>query len=60
MHDLLKILACPACKGELSWTQTKAHLLCQQCRIKFPIREGIPVLLLDEAEQFEDGNEVAE
>lgn len=56
MQDLLDIVACPACKGRLSWSPNKSHLLCRQCQVMFPVREGIPVLLLDEAEPFEPAN----
>ena len=47
--DLLKILACPACKAPL--IEMDNELLCQQtkCNLVFPIREGIPVLLIEEA-----------
>lgn len=49
-HDLLNILACPACKGKLTLLDDDKGLLCSPCSLKFPIREGIPVMLLDEAE----------
>jgi len=47
--DLLKILACPACKAALA--EINGELVCQQakCGLIFPVREGIPVLLTDEA-----------
>lgn len=50
-QDLLEILACPACK-------TPVHLegdriVCDTCGRRYPIREGIPVMLIDEAEQGE-------
>jgi len=47
--DLLKILACPVCKAPL--VENAAELICQQakCGLAFPIREGIPVLLAEEA-----------
>ena len=49
--DLLKILACPACKGELSLEGER--LICQNssCGLRYPIREGIPVMLVSEAEK---------
>jgi len=49
-HDLLNILACPACKGKLKLLDADKGLICNPCSLKFPIREGIPVMLLDEAE----------
>lgn len=54
LQDLLDILACPACKGELTLLEDKGGLLCPACGLKFPIREDIPVMLLDEAERVAD------
>ena len=50
-HDFLNILACPACKGELQVDDNAQKLLCRPCGLVFPVREGIPVLLIDEAEK---------
>lgn len=50
-HDFLNILACPACKGELSEDNGAQRLFCQACRLEFPVREGIPVMLVDETEK---------
>ena len=50
--ELLKILACPRCRGEVSITDDGAGLLCAACRLRYPIRDGIPVLLADEAEHL--------
>jgi len=47
--DLLEILACPACQGGFSEHEDK--LVCQSCGRKYPVKDGIPVLLVDEAEQ---------
>ncbi len=47
--ELLKILACPACQGDLLEQDEK--LVCQSCARRYPIKEGIPVLLVDEAEK---------
>ena len=43
--DLFDILACPLCKADLEYTKGKKGLLCSKCGEKYPIREGIPVLL---------------
>lgn len=49
--ELLKILACPACKGDIEYDRENQKLICQgECGRKYPIREGIPVMLIDEAE----------
>ena len=47
--ELLKILACPGCHGALS--EIGDYLLCPACALKFPVQDGIPVLLLTEAEK---------
>jgi uncharacterized protein YbaR (Trm112 family) len=46
---LLEILACPACGGDVSLQGQK--IVCLKCGCKYPIRNGIPVLLADQAEQ---------
>ena len=46
--ELLRILACPVCIAPLE--QTGERLVCAQCGRRYPIRNGIPVLLVDEAE----------
>jgi len=51
--ELLEILACPQCKGELSLTSEEDGLVCQACKLKYPIREEVPVMLADEAEPVE-------
>jgi len=47
---LLEILACPACKGEIDYKQEKEKLICKKCGRRYPIRENIPVMLIEEAE----------
>ena len=49
---ILDILACPKCKGELEYKAEQEKLICQSCRLKFQIKEDIPILLLDEAERL--------
>ncbi len=50
--ELLAILACPKCKGDLHLTEQKDGLICKACRLKYPIRDDIPVMLIDEAIQL--------
>ena len=52
---LLDILACPACKGEIEYDEKNEKLICQECDRRYPIRDGIPVMLIDEAELPEEG-----
>ncbi len=49
-QDLLEILACPKCKGGLQLTDAKDGLVCGACRLVYPIREDIPIMLIDEAQ----------
>ena len=46
---LLDILACPLCKGPLQWHRDVESLVCRADRLAFPVRDGIPVMLEDEA-----------
>ena len=48
-QDLLEILACPACKAKVELKPDGSGLKCVECRRVYPIRDDIPVLLLDEA-----------
>jgi len=53
--ELLEILVCPECKGDIEYVQEddKEWLICNNCKLKYPVREGIPVMLPSEAEKFE-------
>ena len=46
---LLDILACPVCKGPLRYERKESLLICRADRLAFPIRDGIPIMLEDEA-----------
>ena len=50
--DLLSRLVCPRCKGEISPMDGDRYLACGACRLKYPVIDGIPLMLMDEAEQF--------
>lgn len=54
--ELLTILACPACKGRVEQKEDK--IICCDCRRKYPIRDGIPVMLVDEAENTVSDGEI--
>ena len=47
--ELLAILACPACQGDVKLKEEK--IVCVSCGRKYPIKNGIPVMLVDEAEK---------
>jgi uncharacterized protein YbaR (Trm112 family) len=51
--DLLEILACPKCKGEIRLTPAQDGLICDRCRLVYEIRDGIPIMLIDEAKPLE-------
>lgn len=55
--ELLEILVCPRCKGALAYQSKNDGLLCQACSLLYPIREGIPVLLDEEAFEVGVGGE---
>jgi len=48
-QDLLEILACPACKAKVELNSDGSGLKCVECRRVYPIRDDIPVMLIDEA-----------
>ena len=48
-QELLAILVCPRCKGELVQTEYQDGLICNACKLLYPIRDDIPVMLIDEA-----------
>jgi len=56
---LLQILVCPVTKGPLIYNKATNELISKSARLAYPIRDGIPVLLEDEARRLEDGEEVA-
>lgn len=49
---LLDILACPLCKGPLAWHPGAQQLVCRAERLAFPVRDGIPVMLEEEARKL--------
>jgi uncharacterized protein len=51
-QDLLDILACPKCKGELRLTDQQDGLVCEACKLRYPIKDDIPIMLIDEAESL--------
>ncbi|MEK6692591.1 MAG: Trm112 family protein [Nitrospirota bacterium] len=47
--ELLEILACPKCKGNIYLNEKGDGLICDACRLMYPIKDDIPVMLIDEA-----------
>jgi uncharacterized protein YbaR (Trm112 family) len=56
---LLEILVCPICKGPLSYRQAAAELVCKADRLGFPVKDGIPVMLEEDARKLPPEEEVA-
>lgn len=47
--ELLDILACPKCKGDLIYKEADNGLVCEKCRLMYPVKDDIPVMLIEEA-----------
>ena len=59
-RNLLEILVCPICKGSLVHKNSDHELICKVDRLAFPIRDGIPVMLPQEARELDPTEEVDE
>lgn len=55
---LLEILVCPLCKGPLVYKKAEGELICKPCRLAYPIRDDIPVMLEGEARKLPADEEV--
>ena len=53
---LLEILVCPVTKGPLTYDSKAQELISEQAGLAFPVRDGIPVMLVDEARSLEDAS----
>ena len=51
-EKLLEVLACPICKGKVEWKDDK--IICPKCKKYYPIRDGIPVMLIEEAKDYKE------
>jgi uncharacterized protein len=51
---LLELLVCPLTKGRLSYDREKNELVSEKARLAYPIRDGIPIMLMSEARRIED------
>jgi uncharacterized protein YbaR (Trm112 family) len=52
--ELLKILVCPLCKSELEYDAENQELLCYNSKLAYPIKSGIPIMLVEEARKIND------
>lgn len=48
-QQLLEILVCPKCRGELEYRERESVLICPACKLQYAVRDGIPIMLIDEA-----------
>jgi uncharacterized protein YbaR (Trm112 family) len=57
---LLDLLACPVCKGPLVYLEAAAELVCRGDRLAYPVRDGIPIMLVEDAREIppEEMNEI--
>lgn len=53
-QELLDILACPKCKGDIHLNDTSDGLICDSCKLLYEIRDDIPIMLVDEAKPLGD------
>jgi uncharacterized protein len=53
--ELLEILVCPNDRGEVTYLEDEAVIVCGSCGYRYPVRDGIPVMLIDEAEKPSGG-----
>ena len=50
--SLLEILACPNCHGDVEYLESEGVIVCRgECRYRYPVRDDIPIMLIDEAER---------
>jgi uncharacterized protein YbaR (Trm112 family) len=49
--ELLEILVCPNCRGEVEYREAEEVIVCRSCGYRYPVRDDIPVMLIDEAEK---------
>lgn len=50
--ELMEVLACPKCKQPVVLAEDQQTIECAACRLRYPVRDDIPVMLIDEAESF--------
>ncbi len=51
-RELLAILVCPKCKGDLQYDEPGAELICRACQLAYPVKDDIPVMLIEEARKI--------
>lgn len=51
---LLEVLACPVTKGDLIYDEKAGELISKKAKLAFPVRDGIPIMLIEEARELDD------
>lgn len=51
--ELLEILACPKCKGDIHLNEAEDGLICEKCRLLYEIKDDIPIMLIEEAKPLQ-------
>jgi uncharacterized protein YbaR (Trm112 family) len=52
--ELLEILVCPKCKGQIHLDRSQNNIICDNCRLKYEIRDDIPIMLIEQAQSLDD------
>ena len=52
--ELLEILACPKCKGDIRLKEDESGFICDACKLMYPIKDDIPIMLIDEAIKLDE------
>ena len=53
-EELLEILACPKCKGDIHLNESRDGLICNHCKLLYEIKDDIPIMLIDEAKPIDE------
>lgn len=56
-EEIISILACPKCRGDLNPAADGSGLLCKACNLVYPVRNDVPVLLIEDAQPLEGAGE---
>ncbi len=56
-EEIVSILACPKCRGDLNPVAAGEGLLCKACNLVYPVRNDVPVLLIEDAQPFDGAGE---
>ena len=52
--ELLEILVCPKCKGRIHMDESQNNIICDNCRLRYEIRDDIPIMLIEQAQSLDN------